>query len=205
MKKIILLSVVGALGAFGASAQYANSAVNVKAVRGVEASIPTVTLPKTGTTMKTTAAGFRRYDHQEYAASISTTTFQGSSVPIWQDSSIRVNYTGGLGSINFSSVSQVFYPFDNLWNDAANPNFLGQIAVTATNSYQVDSVRLDAFYLLGNLTTAGMSTQVDTLEISVASQPAGNAYYWRGSVSSWALPYLPSGRDTLWASTAINV
>lgn len=205
MKKIILLSAVGALAAFGASAQSANSPVNVKAGRGVDASIPAITLPSTGSALKTTAPGFRRYDHQEYAASISTTTFQGISVPIWQDSTVRVGYTGGIGSINFTSVAQSFYPFDALWNDAANPNFLGKIAVTATNSYQVDSVRLLGYYLLGNLTGGTMATQVDTLEISVATQPAGNTYYWRGSVSSWALPYLPSGKDTLFCSTPINV
>lgn len=203
MKKFILLSAVGALGAFGASAQLLNRAVNVKEGRGVEASAPSVVLPSgAGSTSKATASGYRRYDHEAYMETTSTTAFQGASIPIWQDTTIRQNFTSGLGTINFSSVCQAFYPFDNLWNDASNPNFLGQIKVTSTNSYVVDSVRIMGFYFTG---AKGGPSQVDTLEISVATQAPGATWFWRGSVSAWALPYLPSGKDTLYTSAPINV
>jgi hypothetical protein len=207
MKKIILLSAIGAVSVFGASAQFINhSSALVKEGRGVISSAPEVVVPTgSSSTSKTTASGYRQYDHASYMESTSTTAFQGRSLIIWQDSTIRQNFTSGLGTINFTSVCQTLFPFDNLWNDSANPNFVGKIRVTATNSYVIDSVGIAGFYIAGTTTAKAPAAQVDTLLVTVATQPANNNWYWRGSVSSWALPYLPSGKDTLWASAPINV
>lgn len=144
--------------------------------------------------LKTTASGNRRYDYQEYAASISTTTFQGRSVPIWQDTTIRQNFTTGLGTINYCSVAQSIFPMDDFWNDPANPNFLGLLQVKNTTAYIVDSVRILGFYIIGN---KGGASVVDTLVVSIGSQPTSNWTGWLRSTSAWAAPYLPAGKDTL--------
>ncbi len=151
--------------------------------------------------MKVTAAGPRNYDHQAYVESVSS-TMSGASMPMWHDSTIRQNFTSGLGTINFSSVADALYPFDGLWNDASNPNFLGKTAVTSTDAYTVDSVSLQGFYVLGN---SGSASAIDTMIISVAYQPGGATYYWRKATSAWAAPYLPSGKDTLFWPSPINV
>ncbi|MCC6186369.1 MAG: T9SS type A sorting domain-containing protein [Chitinophagaceae bacterium] len=196
MKKLILFSMITAISAVEASAQLQDRAILVKDAKISESKAGPAMSTSTGINsgLKTTAAGTRRYDYQEYAASISTTTFQGRSVPIWQDTTIRQNFTSGLGTINYCSVAQSLFPMDNFWNDPANPNFAGLVAVTNTTAYIVDSVRILGFYIMGNKGGAGI---VDTLVVSVGSQPASNWVGWLGSTSSWAVPYLPSGKDTL--------
>lgn len=201
MKKLFLLSAISAIGAMTATAQETARAIDVKEGRSMVLT-PTATSPVVNSTLKTTAPGFRTYDHASYIESTNT-ALNGRAVPIWQDTTIRQNFTSGLGTINYLSVSQVFFPFDNFWNDPFNPNFLGDIAVTPTNTYNVDSVSILGFYIRGN--SPGAGAKPDSLQISVASQPAGNAYYWTRSGTTWAGSYLPTGRDTLFVSTAINV
>lgn len=197
MRKLFLLFATCAIGAMSATAQLQDRVTNAASNRAfMEGTTEKVSAPGSST-YKTTAPTPRNYDHQGYVESISSPML-GSSLPIWQDSSIRVNYSSGLGSINFTSVCQVIVPFDNLWNEWTNPNFLGQTAITATNSYTVDSVSLAALYFIGS---KGLASTVDTLEISLAYQAPSAFYFWRKATSAWAAPYLPATKDTLkWIS-----
>ncbi|MES2479637.1 MAG: T9SS type A sorting domain-containing protein [Bacteroidota bacterium] len=201
MKKLFLLSATFAISAMSASAQLQSRTINSTSNRAFMDGKAEKIAPSGPSMLKTTATAPRRYDHQAYVESISSTML-GSTIPIWQDSTIRVNYTSGIGSINFTSVCQVLCPFDNLWNDVTNPAFIGKTEIKATNSYTVDSVSLSALYFVGN--SASTST-VDTLEISLGYQPVTAFYYWRTATSPWASSYLPSGKDTLKWLTPINV
>ena len=201
MKKLFLLSATCAISAMSATAQLQDRIVSSASNRAIMEGKTEKVAASGSSTFKTTATTPRNYDHQGYVESISSPML-GSSIPIWQDSSIRVNYTSGLGSINFTSVCQVIVPFDNLWNDAANPSFAGKAAITATNSYTVDSVSLAALYFIG---TKGSAATVDTLEISLAYQSPAVYYYWRKATSAWAASYLPTGQDTLKWISPINV
>jgi hypothetical protein len=196
MKKLLLLSFIGALSVTNnAKAQLFVPESLVKDAPLVELYAPSIATPSGPLNIaKTTAPGYRRYDHSVYSESISTTAFQGRSVPIWQDTTIRQNFTSGLGTINYCSVAQSFFPMDDFWNDVVNPNFVGLPKVTITNSYVVDSVRILGFYLIG---TKGGAAVVDTLVVSVAHQPSSNWVGWLRSTSAWAVPYLPTGKDTL--------
>lgn len=195
MKKLLLMSAFGAFGALSASAQLATQHAKLKVERVAELPATSIQTPSKSTA-KVTAAGYRSYSHADYIEAISTATMNSWSTPIWQDTTIRQNFTSGLGTINYSSVSQIIFPFDNFWNDPLNPNFNGKIKVTKTNTYNVDSVSILGLYVQGN--SPGSSAKPDSLLISVASQPAGAKWIPRGSTSSWALPYLPSGKDTFY-------
>lgn len=197
MKKAILLSAVCAISTMSAMAQVQTRLVNASGNKGFVATKAEKLGTAPTSTFKTTASVPRNYNHQAYVESISSPMI-GSSIPIWQDSSILVDYTSGAAAINFTSVCQVIVPFDNLWNDITNPNFKGLVAITPSNSYTVDSVSLDALYFNG---TKGSAATVDTLEISLAYQPVDAYYFWVKSTSPWAASYLPSGKDTLkWLS-----
>jgi hypothetical protein len=204
MKKLLLFSFIGALGITNnAKAQFlARKALVIDAPLVESNVLSTMVSTSSLSTAKSTIICLRNYDYSAYAESISTTAFQGWSVPIWQDSTIRQNFTSGLGAIDYSSVAQSYFPMDYLWNDVANPNFVGKIKVTNTNSYVVDSVSILGFYLIGTKASVDI---VDTLVISVAHQPATNWVGWFRATSAWASAYLPTGKDTLKTTPPIMV
>jgi hypothetical protein len=144
----------------------------------------------------------RRYDHALYNEAISLNIFDGFFIPIWQDSTIFENKVGTLTKVKYSSVAQTFFVTDNFWNDPANPMFIGKGPIYKYNSYQVDSVRLMGFYLKGKKADPAI---VDTLLISVAYQPDSDKVFREITASSWLAPFLPSGKDTLFATAPTNV
>jgi len=201
MKKLLLLSALASVASTGVMAQHAMP--SAKAERSVSLTASKTSGTSIVKTAKTTASGTRKYDHEAYTASLATSAFNAIRVPIWKDSTIGQAFTSGLGVVNYSSVGQSFYLFDDIWNDETNPSFNGQIKVTGADAFNVDSVSIMGMYIGGVKSGA---SDVDTLEISLGVQPAGYVYYWLRSTSAWAAPYLASsGKDTLYVPSPINV
>lgn len=203
MKKLFLLLATGAFAYNSASAQ-APLRMKNDGERNVQLGHAGTTIAPKNKNMKTTAPGTRNYDHQAYVESISS-PMSGTSYILWHDSTVRQNFTSGLGTVNFSSVAQAIAPFDDLWNDPSNPNFLGQIKVTSTDDYVVDSVNITGFYAAasGSNPAYASASIVDTLIISVAYQPVNIYWFWRKATSSWVSTY--TTKDTLKWHSPVNV
>jgi hypothetical protein len=118
-------------------------------------------------------------------------------IPIWFDSTIMVSYSNGRANVNFASVSTTIDPKGALmFNDPQV--YPGQLAISSTTPYNVDSVYVDAAYIrMPNKTNI-----VDTLWISVSSNQS--TYYWPSASYTWVANY--TSNDTLWtpAPTAID-
>ncbi|MCC6185681.1 MAG: T9SS type A sorting domain-containing protein [Chitinophagaceae bacterium] len=144
----------------------------------------------------------RRYDLSLYNTAISVKTFEVEYVPLWQDSTMLRLKAGAAEQVKYSSVAQTFFVADSFWNDSSNPLFMGWTPVYGYYNYQVDSVHLMGYYLRGARASA---TIVDTLLVSVAYQPASNTLYHTASADARLAPYLPTGKDTLYATAPTNV
>ncbi len=210
MKKLFLLSAFSAVAAFNASAQSeikvsTKGRADFNAYKAAEATTGTLS------TAKTTVTPPREYSHFDYNATISSfDTTAGAdfhAARIWADSTIKQTFSTGQGTINFSSVAQVVYPMDSIFNDPSNPNNVGLMRITNSSAYSIDSVRVSGIYLTGSTKSASI---VDTLVISLTSQPSNIAYYyarlvWLGYGVDLS-PYLATAdNDTLRAIAPLSV
>lgn len=188
MKKLFLLSVVGALGALSASAQLSGaSVVRVDAKHNLtEASKSSSVsgseilsrdyINGTSTTTplgKTTASGFRSYNFVNYLAKIDATIL--TDKPIGSSTTSRYGYTvmwngfkaiGDFGTsfdtISLGSYGAIFDPTFPTFNDIGA--YAGtDIAVTKTDAYKLDSVKIWGLYFRAPTKTA----VVDTLRLAV--------------------------------------
>jgi hypothetical protein len=211
MKKLLLLSAFSAVAAFNASAQseIKTSPKGRTTLGNDQTSVTTTT--GTLTTAKTTATAPREYSHFDYNATISSFDTTGgadfSVVRIWADSTITQSFSSGAGAVNYSSVAQVIYPMDSIFNDPSNPNNLGLMKVTSANTYNIDSVKVSGLYITGSTKS---SSVVDTLVISLTSQPSNISFYyarlvWLGYGVDFS-PYLTTAdNDTLRAIAPLSV
>jgi hypothetical protein len=196
MKKLFLLSVAACCAAIGAEAQLAVSSVgsplvNLNAPDGVAFFNTASTSNNVLKNAKTTATGHREYDHLQYLIDIGLMSPDSTSFcRIWSDSTVKQSFAGGVTStINFSSVAQITYPFDPIFNDVTNPNFLGKIKITTSDTYTVDSVKVQGFYIIGNLRPTSI---VDTLIVSLGQQVRNGYYYTKTAFAPYGdlTPYL---------------
>lgn len=174
MKKLFLLTAC-AFAALSSFAQDAKPSVPSSTMRNSILADKVETAPvKSSGTLKTTATGTREYNHHAYNLQVSS--FEADSIwycRIWFDSTVKQTFGTGLGNVNYSSVAQVLYPMDSIFNDVANPAFNGKMRITSTNAYIVDSVKLTGLYVTGKTRPTSI---VDTLIISLTSQPTNVAY-----------------------------
>jgi hypothetical protein len=212
MKKTLLLLAAGAF-ALNASAQSASkslvfgenakvsSMAHKKALPANRMS-PTEASRANGTANKTTAVTERWYSFYDMVSVFESQDLNDNAFvfPIFFDSTVVVNYLSGPSAINFGSVMQLL--------DVGNPNGLfndpglypGEMQITATDNYKVDSIYLRAAYV-ANVDRPG--TIVDTLILSVA--PATNASYRVPRSYNNTGDYIPADKDTLYAFTQLNV
>ena len=205
MKKLLLLSAMGALGALTASAQSAigtsvmrsdKSATKAQAVAlksGVVAT-PTTTIPNG----KTTTGGSRWYSYTDYCNMLDGTFINNDVEPyLWNKGNGMAIYGDGSGgvvadTIQFASYGMTFDPAFSTTSGFNEPTVYpkNSIIVTRTNAYTVDSIAVSGIYGRNNTRTA----PVDTLRIAVVY---GNGtgtdlpiYYFTGMASSF-------GKDTV--------
>jgi hypothetical protein len=133
MKKLLLLSAFGAVAALNASAQ---SEIKMTPVGRADFSVyqNAETTAAAKSTAKGTATAPREYSHFDYNILVGSfdTSATGAGLHacrIWADSTIKQTFSTGQGTINFSSVAQVIYPFDSIFNDPKNPSNLGNICI----------------------------------------------------------------------------
>lgn len=201
MKKLFLLA-ASALVGFGADAQYA------KSVGGSanEAVYPYQIKNNFTPVAKSTAGGSRWYEHYAMVSEL-TQSMSNSLVPIWFDSTVKQNFTSGLGTINYSSVLQVIDPiYFTLWDDVNSQNVdANDITIEPWDTYEVDSVFFAGAYVKNLNRSANI---VDTLIISVSPTGAGTSnwpyYYTTAGLDAWASAYV-AGSDTLKGWTILDV
>jgi len=209
MKKALLLLAAGAFG-FSAQAQLVAPSIVAKQVKtpiqepiNVSNFLQTKNAA-THTANKTTAGGSRWYvPFEMYNFLLLGQQLENnlSACPIWFDSTVLQVFSTGAGPINYSSVAQVVDPINSnsqLFNDPAS--YPGEIKISSTDAYTVDSVTIVGVYER----KLNKPNVVDTLVMSIGV--SSYTYYWNKNTSTWAAPYLPSGKDTLWgvAPTAID-
>lgn len=207
MKKLTLLFAAGAFGLSAHAQGIAPSIVSKQVKTPVQEQFNSSKLfekrqAATGIANKTTAGGTRWYipfEMYDYVLMGNQLANNLSVTPIWFDSTVRQNFTTGLGTINYSSVAQVVDPISNaqLFNE---PNaYPGEIMISSTETYRVDSVTIMGIYDR----KPNKASIVDTLIISIGVP--NFTYYVNKNTSSWAAPYLPAGRDTLWGVAPTSV
>lgn len=210
MNKLFTLFIVGVLMALHTSAQ---TNLKITSIGHAESD----TLPGAGkissakfSTAKTTTTPPRTYSHFDYNAKISSFDTTGGAdfhfVRLWADSTIRQTLGSSTGTVSYSSVAQVIYPMDSIFNRIGDPTTRGLMQVTNSDSYGIDSVKISGLYLTGSTKSAAV---VDTLIISLTCQPSNIAYYYAKSV--WAgygvdlSPYLSAAdHDTLLAIAPLS-
>ncbi len=147
---------------------------------------------------KTTGPGGSRwYNHFQiveiFASTLTNNTFVQS---IWFDSTVRQRFNTGLGTINFSAVSQVIDVLDsNMFND---PSFANEIRIQNFDAYTVDSISIRGAYVRMKTQPA---SQVDTLVLSVI--PMDNITWFLTKANYPTVSNYING-DTLYGYSPIN-
>lgn len=115
---------------------------------------------------KGTAAPTRRYNYPNFIdAKLDAETSQGiglTNLPIWSDTTHQLTYSDGTtGRMTFMSTATVLDPScDASFN---NPTYYaGEMKITPTDAYRVDSVTLFGFYYRNSTSTS----IVDTIRLS---------------------------------------
>ena len=172
MKKLLLLLTAGSIG-LSLNAQESKHSVvfgsgqqNYKKVSVADEKTRTYA-PKAHTTghtaNKTTVASARWYDYSAYmsayVASLSGTSTVSFPI-IWNDTLGKVNYTSGLAYNTMTSAGSVLHPQFTGFNDATF--FPGEMVLSATDAYTIDSVELLGLYVFNT----AKSAVVDTLTLS---------------------------------------
>lgn len=212
MKKL-LLSILGGAVALGAYAQQnstdalpfvqkANEQYRVPVKQDfslVSAGPSDAVRFKSNSANKTTGAGGKRwYNHfslveQFFATTLANNTFVQS---IWFDSTVKQRFNTGLGTINFSAVSQVIDPFDaSMFND---PSFASDIRIQSFDAYTVDSVSIRGAYVR---MPGQPANQVDTMVLSVI--PMDNIAWFLTKSNYPSISNYITG-DTLYGYSPVN-
>ena len=140
------------------------------------------------TANKTTSVSSRWYNYGQYLdttqALISGTTALSATI-IWNDTSGMVNYSSGLAHNTMVSNGAILQPQIAGFNDSTL--YPGEIAITNSNAYVVDSINVNALY---NFNVAKAAV-VDTLTISftygdptVAGSDIAGSYFTNPTVLS---------------------
>ncbi len=116
--------------------------------------------------------------------------------PIWEDSTILNRQSSGYSANIFTSVAAAINPDASLFN---HQTYVGEMKVTTTDTFYIDSIYLNGAYLTPNGTGA---VSGDRLEISVVLESDTNVYTRSiGSGGSSPSPYLtnaiPPTMDTM--------
>ena len=200
MKKLLLLAVTIITG-FGANAQQAG-ALNISG--GANSAVDQYQIRNDDfrPSAKSTIAGSRWYNHSSVVDFLTGgSLMQFRLFPIWFDSTVKQNFTSGLGTINYISAAQIIDPIHfTLWNDpnVFDPNL---IAIEPETSYKVDSISFSGAYI----TNANRPvTIVDTFIVSVSPSSTSTTnlysyYYTTPALDAWAATYNgnPAPEDTL--------
>ncbi len=190
MKKLFLFAAT-AIAGFSATAQYAESNI----MGGLKQTV----LPKAADadtyqpSAKSTIAGSRWYNHGFVVNNdILPGQMDLSFFPIWFDASVKQRFNTGLDTINFSSAGQVVDPIHfTLYNDITVPsNLPNDIAITMDQSYKVDSVSFNAFYV--EVLNRPL-TIVDTIIFSVSSSGNGTTTPYQARHSASPAPWVNNG------------
>ena len=158
---------------------------------------------QTGNTAnKTTAATNRYYNQSDAIVEIVEPNLQDPSntsvITLWHDSTIRQQFNTGFSTVNYSSINQYFDPIRSaMFNDVGT--FPNEMRVSTTSPYRVDSVIFFAAYIR----KANKAAIVDTLIMSVVAD--NGRYAITPALLPEVAPYLPPGKDTLFAFTVLNV
>lgn len=92
---------------------------------------------------------------------------------LFPDSTIRVQYSDGLGGAWIHKLGEVFDPSCNYFNDPAYHN--EELSLPKTSSYTLDSLEFLCFYMRGTKYPTAVDTML--IEISVNSFPGGFSYF----------------------------
>lgn len=207
MKKALLLLAAGAFG-FSAQAQLVAPSIVAKQVKTPiqePINVSNFFQTKNAATQaanKTTTGGTRWYipfEMYDFLLLGQQLQVNLSAAPIWFDSTVLQVYSSGPGQINYTSVAQVVDPISNvqLFND---PNsYPGEIKISSTDPYTVDSVTIVGVYQR----KPNKPNVVDTLIMSLGTNSF--TYYWNKNTSTFASPYLPSNKDTLWGVAPTDI
>lgn len=149
-------------------------------------------------TAKTTSTPPREYNHFDFNAGMSTFDTTGGTdfhmAIIWIDSTITQSYVSGPGAVEYSSVAQVIYPFDSIFNNTDNPANVGLMRLTKSDSYKIDSVKIRGIYLTGSTKSTSI---VDTLIISLTSQPGDSVFSFSAGIGSTIRTAIPLSVDSI--------
>lgn len=168
MKKLLLLLASGSIAVSAVAQQRTMDFVGPRMPEKIKyRDLQMNFLKSRGAAAKTTAAPRRWYNYVDFIDSYyDALTTQGarlSNIPIWSyDTLHKLTYSDGtVGNINFYSVATVLDPSsDTSFN---NPDYyLGEMKISATESYRVDSVAIFGFYDRNPSST----TIVDTIRLS---------------------------------------
>jgi hypothetical protein len=89
-----------------------------------------------------------------------------SFIPLWQDSTILVNYTNGISKIQYRMVFNIFYPNCEVFNHPSWNNS-GSLVLNKNFSYTVDTIWVQGAYFINKPNLTG-----DSLILSVVKSQA---------------------------------
>lgn len=208
MKKLFLLSALGAIGAFSASAQLAIGTsmlrndfmpkAKFEASKMADGTITSTADPIPNG--KTTAGGSRWYSYTEYCALLDVAFVNNGSSPyLWNKGDGMGIYAAAGGgvvadTIQFASYGMTFDPVFGVTGTKPTLSGFneptvypkGSIVVRRTDAYVIDSVVAYGFYGRNNTRTA----PVDTLRFTIvygdgSSTSDMGSYYFAGMTSSY--------------------
>lgn len=197
MKKLFLLSVVGALGALNASAQVSpgksvmfgnTSNAKLEFHKQEGGIIPGLPEKSKYTTAKTTAGGSRWYSYSEFCSFLDVDFVNNGSLPyLWNKGDAMAIYGAAGGGVEADTIRYASYgiSYDPAFSTASGFNeptiYPGSsIQVTRANPYTVDSVVVFGVYGRNNMRTS----TTDTLRIVTVYGAAPTSdmpvYYFNG-------------------------